>query len=70
MKTSRLRSELYRSARDLGNVQAAAKGLAIRSEVSVGKCIELSLDEAQDLADRLTSTMTGEKRRIRDEPQA
>lgn len=44
--------------------------LAIRSEDSVGKCIELSLDDAADLAQRLTATINADKRRIRDEPQA
>jgi hypothetical protein len=44
--------------------------LAIRSEESVGKCIELNLDEAHDLAERILSTMRGMKRPIRDEPQA
>lgn len=44
--------------------------LAIRSEDSVGKCIELTLEDARDLAQRLTSTITGTRRAIRDEPQA
>jgi hypothetical protein len=44
--------------------------LAIRSRQSVGKCIELSLEDAQDLAERLLSTMNADRRRIRDEPQA
>ena len=44
--------------------------LAIRSEDSPGKCIELSLDDAQDLAHRLTATINTDKRAIRDEPQA
>jgi hypothetical protein len=44
--------------------------LAIRSRQSVGKCIELSLEDAQDLAERLLSSMNADRRRIRDEPQA
>lgn len=44
--------------------------LAIRSEQSVGKCIELSLDDACELAERIVATMKGTKRAIRDEPQA
>ena len=44
--------------------------LAVRSEDSPGKCIELSLDDAQDLAHRLTATINADKRRIRDEPRA
>jgi hypothetical protein len=44
--------------------------LAIRSRQSVGKCIELSLDDAQSLAERLISTMNADRRKVRDEPQA
>lgn len=44
--------------------------LAIRSEDSVGKCIELELAEAMELSERLVATINADKRRIRDEPQA
>ena len=44
--------------------------LAIRSEDSIGKCIELSLDDAQDLAARLTATINAGKRRVKDDPRA
>jgi hypothetical protein len=44
--------------------------LAIRSEQSVGKAIELTLDEASDLAAELTRAASSTQRRIRDEPRA
>ena len=44
--------------------------VAIRSEQSVGKAVELTLDEARDLAAELTRAANSTKRRIRDEPQA
>ena len=44
--------------------------VAIRSAQSTGKCIELSLDDAQNLAERLIGTINADRRKIRDEPQA
>ena len=44
--------------------------LAIRSEDSVGKCIELSVPDARDLAERLLSTINAGKRKVKDDPRA
>jgi hypothetical protein len=44
--------------------------LAIRSEDSVGKAIELTLDEARSLAAQLDSATRSGTRKVRDEPQA
>ena len=44
--------------------------LAIRSEQSIGKCIELTLEEARSLAADLDCSTRIHARKVRDEPQA
>lgn len=44
--------------------------LTIRSEQSVGKAIELTLDEARRVGRELERAASSTQRRIRDEPQA
>lgn len=44
--------------------------IAIRSQDSVGKCIELPIDEARDFANRVSASASNFVRAIRDEPQA
>ena len=44
--------------------------LTIRSEQSVGKAIELTLDDAREVAALLTRSASSVARKIRDEPQA
>lgn len=44
--------------------------VAIRSENSVGKSIELPLPDARDLAERLLAAVNSNRRKVKDEPQS